>query len=163
MRPMIAFAVLAALPTLAFTNLAFAQAAPKGTAPVPAAEIKQMFAGKTYNFTEKGHKGEKEPISWYLAADGRMLGYTGNGPSHAEGTWSTADGKLCVSDQWTGAWGTNHSNECQLWARDAAKPTVLYRAEPSKGGKWAKFTPKLSGGDTITPKIEALKVKLQKG
>jgi hypothetical protein len=65
-----------------------------------------------------------------------MLGYTGNGPSHAAGTWSTSDGKLCVSDQWTGAWGTNHSNECQLWARDSAKPRVLYRSEPSKGGGW---------------------------
>jgi hypothetical protein len=48
-----------------------------------------------------------------------------------------------------------------LWAQDAANRKVLYRAEPSKGGKWAKFTPKFSGGDTITPKIEALKVKLK--
>lgn len=157
MRPIIALAVLAAVPTMVL-----AQAAPKGAAPIPAAEIKEMFSGKTYNFTEKGHKGEKEPISWYLGADGKMLGYTGNGPSHAAGTWSTADGKLCVSDQWAGAWGTNHSDECQLWARDTAKPKVLYRAEPSKGGSWTKFTPKLSSGDTITPKIEALKVKLAK-
>lgn len=91
-----------------------------------------MFVGETYNFTEKGHKSEKESISWYLATDGKMLGYTGNGPSHAEGTWSAPDGKLCVSDQWAGAWGANHSNECQLWARDAAKPNVYNVANPAR-------------------------------
>lgn len=157
MRALTTIAVLAAFPAVAL-----GQAVPHKSTPIPAAEIKEMFAGKTYNFTEKGHKGEKEPISWYLAADGKMLGYTGNGPSHAEGTWSASDGKLCVSDQWAGAWGTNHSSECQLLARDAARPNVLYRSEPSKGSKWTKFTPNFSNGDTISKNIEALKVKLSK-
>lgn len=141
---------------------AHAQSLPKGAASLPAAEINAMFAGKTYAFQEKGHGGEKEPIAWYLAEDGKMLGYTGNGPSYAEGTWSASDGKLCVSDQWVGAWGTNHSNDCQEWARDAAKPKIVYRAETSKGGKFARFSPKLTAGDTISPKIVALKAKLKK-
>ncbi|EJJ26234.1 DUF995 domain-containing protein [Rhizobium sp. CF142] len=117
MRPMIALAVLAAVPTVAL-----AQAAPKGTTPIPAAEIKEMFSGKTYNFSEKGHKGEKEAISWYLGVDGKMLGYTGNGPSHAAGTWSTSDGKLCVSDQWTGGLGNEPFRRMSVVGAGCCKP-----------------------------------------
>ncbi|WP_431320016.1 DUF995 domain-containing protein [Rhizobium sp. YTU87027] len=147
---------------MALPAVAHAQALPKGATPLSAAEINAMFAGKTYSFQEKGQDGKMKPIAWYLGEGGKMLGYTGNGPSYAEGTWSASDGKLCVSNHWEGSWGTSQSNDCQAWAHDQGKSQTVYRAETSKGGKYAKFSPKLSDGDTISQKIDALKAKLKK-
>ncbi|MBX5189338.1 DUF995 domain-containing protein [Rhizobium sp. NZLR3b] len=157
MRSTFTIALILSLPALGH-----AQTLPKGTSSLSSSEISTMFSGKTYSFQEKGKNGKMTPIAWYLGEDGKMLGYTGNGPSYAEGTWSASDGKLCVKNRWVGSWGTSDSSDCQEWAHETAKTQATYRAETSKGGKFEKLSPKLASGDTISPKIAALKAKLKK-
>ncbi|TIS49133.1 DUF995 domain-containing protein [Mesorhizobium sp.] len=143
------------------TTPALSETMPKGAAPVTSADISSMFEGKTYTFKEKAQNGKTVNISWFLGADGKMLGYTGNGPSFAVGTWTASDGKLCVSNKWKGSWGESTSGDCQLWARDTKNPKKLYRAEISKGGDYTAYKPSLKAGDSISKEIEALKRKLK--
>ena len=76
---------------------ALSETMPKGAEPVTSADISSMFGGKTYTFKEKAQNGKTVNISWFLGSDGKMLGYTGNGPSYAVGTWKASDGKLAGS------------------------------------------------------------------
>jgi len=142
---------------------ALAQTAPGGAKPIASADLTAMFGGKTYTFKETHDGGKKfTSVSWFLGADGSMLGWAESGPSFATGTWNASDGKLCVSNSWAGSWGQTQSNDCQLWAADEKNPKKLYRAEISKGSDYAAFTPSLSNGDIIAGKVDALKKKLGK-
>lgn len=140
---------------------ALSETMPKGAAPMTSADISSMFGGKTYTFKEKGANGKAVNISWFLSTEGKMLGYTGNGPSYAVGTWTASDGKLCVSNKWKGSWGESTSGDCQLWAGDTKNPKKLYRAEITKGGDYTAYKPNLKLGDSISMEIEALKKKLK--
>lgn len=153
--------ILSALIVSFATIPALSETMPKGAAPVASADISSMFGGKTYTFKEKAANGKTVNISWFLGTDGKMLGYTGNGPSYAVGTWTASDGKLCVSNKWRGSWGESASGDCQLWARDTKNPKKLYRAEISKGGDYIAFKPNLKAGDSVSNDLEALKKKLK--
>ena len=160
------FRVLCAASTLAFGFLlspALAETLPTGAKPLAQADVTALFAGKTYSFKETHDDGKSfTAVSWFLGADGSMLGYAQIGPSFATGTWTASDGKLCVSNTWAGSWGQAQSSDCQLWAADEKSPKKLYRAEISKGGDYAAFKPVLANGDAIAGKIDALKKKLGK-
>ena len=153
--------ILAALIMSVATIPALSEKMPKGAEPIPSSDISTMFGGKTYTFKEKAKNGKSVSISWFLGTDSKMLGYTGNGPSYAVGTWTAGDGKLCVSNKWKGSWGESASSDCQLWARDTKNPKKLYRAEIAKGGDYAAYNPNLNAGDSVSKEIDTLKSKLK--
>lgn len=127
-------------PTASLSNAA---SLPAGGVPLSAAELYDMYRGKTQAWPE-GAGG------WYFGTDRRLSAYASKPPgSYAVGKWYiTESGKVCVVARWIWAKGSQGKgpNQKTCWAHQKVG-SQIWKLNP-KTKAWYQWN--ASGGESAT-------------